>query len=166
MGFHLYVTCCLSFAAFNIPSLCLVCVSLISMSWHVFLGFILYGTLFVFWTWLTISHVGEIFTYNLFKKFLLLFLFLFFFCDPYNLNVGVFNIFLSGLWDYPQFFSFFSFILLFGSCFIHSIFHLTYPFFWPRYSAIDYFYIIFNFNNCVVCLSCLFFISSSSLLMH
>jgi len=70
------------------------------------LGFILYGTLFVFWTWLTISHVGEIFTYNLFKKFLLLFLFLFFF--------------------------------------------------WPRYSAIDYFYIIFNFNNCVVCLSCLF----------
>ena len=46
MGFPLYVTCCFSFAAFNILSLCLVFVSLISMCLDVFLlGFILYGTL-------------------------------------------------------------------------------------------------------------------------
>ena len=46
MGFPLYVTCCFSLAAFNILSLCLVFVSLISMHLRVFLlGFILCGTL-------------------------------------------------------------------------------------------------------------------------
>ena len=84
MGFHLYITCWCSLVAFNILSLCLVFVSLISMSLAVFLlGFILYGTLhllnlidyFLF-------HVGEIFNYNLFKNFLIPFLFLFVFWDP------------------------------------------------------------------------------------
>ena len=37
-------------------------------------------------------HVGEIFNYNLFKNFLIPFIFLFFFWDPYNSNVGAFNI--------------------------------------------------------------------------
>ena len=56
MGFHLYVTCCFSLAAFNILSLCLVFVSLNIMFLGVFLlGFILYGTLCTSWTWLTIS---------------------------------------------------------------------------------------------------------------
>ena len=46
MEFPLYVTCCISFAVFNILSLCLVFVSLISMYLGVFLlGFILYGIL-------------------------------------------------------------------------------------------------------------------------
>ena len=94
MGFPLYVTCCFSLAAFNVPSLCLVFVSLISMCLHMFLLlFILYGTLcllglidhFLF-------HVGLIFNSNLFKNFLILFLFLFFFWDPYNLNVSAFDI--------------------------------------------------------------------------
>ena len=45
MGFPLYATCCFSLAAFNILSLCLVFVSLISMCLGVFLlGFILYVT--------------------------------------------------------------------------------------------------------------------------
>ena len=45
MAFPLYVTCCFSFVAFNILSLCLVFVSLISMCLGVFLlGFTLYGT--------------------------------------------------------------------------------------------------------------------------
>ena len=35
-------------------------------------------------------HVGGIFKYNLFKNFLIPVLYLFFFWDPYNLNVGVF----------------------------------------------------------------------------
>ena len=81
MGFPLYVTFCFSLAAFNILSLCLVFVSLISMCLGVFLlGFMLYGTVclldlinyFLF-------RVGEIFNYNLFKNFLIPFLFLFFF---------------------------------------------------------------------------------------
>ena len=62
MGFASYITCCFSLAAFNIISLCLVFVSLISMCLGVFLlGFILYGTLCTSWTWLTISFsmLGE-----------------------------------------------------------------------------------------------------------
>ena len=56
MGFPLYVTYCSSLAAFNILSLCLVFVSLISMCLGMFLiGFILYGTFCASWTWLTIS---------------------------------------------------------------------------------------------------------------
>ena len=51
MGFPLYVTCYFSLAAFNILSLCLVFVSLISVCLDVFLlGFILYGTLSTSWT--------------------------------------------------------------------------------------------------------------------
>ena len=37
-------------------------------------------------------HVGQIFNYSLFKNFLLPFLFLFFFWDPYNSNVVAFDI--------------------------------------------------------------------------
>ena len=56
MGFPLYVTCCFSLAVFNILSLCLVFVSLISMCLGMFLrGFILYGTLCASWTWFIIS---------------------------------------------------------------------------------------------------------------
>ena len=55
-GFPLYVTCCFSLAAFQILSLCLVFVNLIRMCLCVFLlGFILYETLCVSWTWLAIS---------------------------------------------------------------------------------------------------------------
>ena len=51
MGFALYVTCCFSLAVFNILSLCLVFVSLISMCLNMFLlGFILYGILCASWT--------------------------------------------------------------------------------------------------------------------
>ena len=46
-----------------------------------------------------------------FKNFLKLFVFLFFFWDPYNSNVGEFDMVkyqsLRGLWDFPQLFSFF-----------------------------------------------------------
>ena len=40
-------------------------------------------------------HVGEMFNYNLFKIFLMPFLFLFFFWDPYSSNVSVFDIVLE-----------------------------------------------------------------------
>ena len=51
MAFPLYGTYCFSFATFNILSLCLVFVSLISMCLGMFLlGFILYGTLCASWT--------------------------------------------------------------------------------------------------------------------
>ena len=73
MGFPVYVTCCFSLAAFNIFSLCLVFISLISMCLGMFLfGFIPYRTLCASWTWLFPFPCWEIFNYNLFKKFLIL----------------------------------------------------------------------------------------------
>ena len=56
MGFPLYVTCCYSLDAFNILSLFLIFVSLISMCLGIFLlRFILYGTLCASWNWWNIS---------------------------------------------------------------------------------------------------------------
>ena len=56
MGIPVCVICCFSLSAFNICSLCLIFVSLINMCLRVFhLGFILFGTLWVSWTWVAIS---------------------------------------------------------------------------------------------------------------
>ena len=56
MGIPLCVICCFSLAAFNICSLCLIFLNLINMCLGVFhLGFILFGTLWVSWTWVPIS---------------------------------------------------------------------------------------------------------------
>ena len=90
-----FVICC--FAAFNICSLCLIFVNLINMCLRVFhLGFILFETLWVSWTWVIIS-------FSILWKFQLLSpqvfshgpFFVFFFWDSYDLNVGVFNIVLE-----------------------------------------------------------------------
>ena len=75
MEFPSYVTYCFSLAAFDILSLCLVFVSLISMCLGIFLlGFILYGTLHASWTWLAISFptMGK-FSTIIFKIFLISF---------------------------------------------------------------------------------------------
>ena len=55
MGVPLYAICYFSLVAFNILSLSLIFVSLITTWLSVFLGFILPGTLCASWTWLTIS---------------------------------------------------------------------------------------------------------------
>ena len=56
MGIPLCAICCFSLAAFNICSLCLIFVNLINMCLGVFhLGFILFGTLWVSWTCVTVS---------------------------------------------------------------------------------------------------------------
>ena len=48
--------CCFPLAAFNICSLCLIFINLINMCLRMFhLGFILFGTLWVSWTWVAIS---------------------------------------------------------------------------------------------------------------
>ena len=108
MGIPLYVICCFSLAAFNIFSLYLIFDSLINMCLGVFLlGFILYGTLCCLdLIDYFLSHIREVFNYNLFKYFLSPFLFLFFFWDPYNLNVGAFNV-VPEVSETLQFFSFF-----------------------------------------------------------
>ena len=84
-----------SLAAFNICSLCLIFVNLINMCLGVFylgaypvwdsLGFLDLGDYFL-------PHFREVFSYYLFKYFLMVFLFVFFFWDSYDSNVGAFNI--------------------------------------------------------------------------
>ena len=56
MGIPLCVICCFSLVVFKFFSLCLIFVNLINMCLGVFhLGFILFGTLWVSWTWVAIS---------------------------------------------------------------------------------------------------------------
>ena len=101
-----------------------------------------------------LSHVGKVFDYHLFKNFLRLFLFLFF-LDPYNSDVAAFKIVPEVSEIILSSFNCFPFILFFSSYFHHSTSQLTYPLFFLCYS-IDYFWSIFNFNNCVV-FYCFFF---------
>ena len=139
VAFPLYATCCFSLAAFNILSLCLVFGSFISMYLGVFfLGLSCKG-LFVPLELIDyfLFHPGNIFNYNLFKSFLIPFLFLFFFLDPYNSNIAVFDIVPEVSEIILSSFHSFYFILLFGSYCHHFIFQLTDSFFCFRYFAID-----------------------------
>ena len=94
MGIPLYVICCFYLVAFNIFSLCLIFVSLINICLGVFhLGFILFGTVWFSWTLVaiffpTIRKFSTIISSN----FLMPFLFIIFFLDSYDLNVGAFYI--------------------------------------------------------------------------
>ena len=68
-GVPLFVICCFCLIAFNNFSLSLIFVNLITVCLGMFLlGFILPGSVCASWTWVTIlSHVTEVFDYNLFK---------------------------------------------------------------------------------------------------
>ena len=98
MGTCLCVICCFSLAAFNICSLCLIFVNLINMCLVVFrLGLILFGTLWVSWTWVVISFptLGKFSAIISSSIFLMVFLFVFFFWDSYDSNVVASNIVLE-----------------------------------------------------------------------
>ena len=86
-----------------------------------------------------LSHISEVFNYNLFKYFLSAFLFLFFFWDPYNLNVVAFNVVPDVFKTVLNSLHSVSFILLCGSYFHSFLFQVTYPFLCLIYSAIDSF---------------------------
>ena len=97
MGIPLCVICCFSLAVFNICCVCLIFINLIHMCLGVFhLGFLLFGTLWVSWTWVNISFpilgkFSTIISSSIFSS-SMAFLFVFFFWDSYDLNVGAFNI--------------------------------------------------------------------------
>ena len=100
MGIPLCVICCFPLAAFNICSLFLIFINLINICLGVFhLGFILFGTPWVSWTWVQaisfLPHFREVFNYYVHKYFLMVFLFVIFFWDPYDSNVVAFNIVLE-----------------------------------------------------------------------
>ena len=116
MGIPLCIICCFSLAAFNICSLCLIFVNLINMCLGVFhLGFILFGTLWVSWTWMIISFpiLGKFSTIILSS----IFSWSFFLSSssgiPMIWMLGVEHC-PSGLWDHPHFFKF---VFLFSSLF-------------------------------------------------
>ena len=90
MGIPLCVICCFSLAAFNMCSLCLIFINLINMCLGVFrLGFILFGTLsFLDLGDYFLPHFRKVFHYYLLKDFLMAFLFVFFFWDSSDSNVG------------------------------------------------------------------------------
>ena len=88
----------------------------------------------VSWTWVAISFpiLGQEY---LLKYFLMPFLFVFFFWDSYDSNVGMFNIAPEVTEVVLISFNFFLFSPLFHFSH-HSIFHLTYPFFCLSYSTV------------------------------
>ena len=102
-----------SLAAFNTFPLCLIFVSLINVSGCISLsvypswdslGFLYLGGYFL-------SHVREVFYYNLLNYFLMLFLLL---LGPLSLKCWCIYYCPRGLWDYPQLFSFLFFPLFFS----------------------------------------------------
>ena len=129
MAFPLCVTCCFSLTAFNILSL-----FLISVDWYVsrhvspWVYPVLDSLYFLNLTEYFFSHAGKVFNYNIFKNVLSDFLFLFFFWDPYNSNVGELNTVPEVSKALLNYFHSFSFILI-SNYFHHLIFQLTVPFF-------------------------------------
>ena len=78
----------------------------------------------------------EVFNYYLLKYFLMVFLFVFFFWDSYNLNIGAFNPVLKVSEIVLITFNSFFFFPLYFIYFYHSIFYLTYPIFCLCYSTV------------------------------
>ena len=136
MGIPLSVICCFSLVAFNIRSLCLIFVSLINMCLGVFcLGFILFGTLWVSWTWEAISFpiLGKFLTITSSNIFLYPF---FLSPSPGTLTIQM----LRCLTLSQRSLRLSSFLLILFSFFLSasfiSIFYLTYPIFCLLYSTV------------------------------
>ena len=147
------VICCFSLAAFNICSLCLIFVNLINMCLEVFhLGFILFGTFWVSWTWVIISFPilgkfstiisSSIFSWSFFL----------------SSSFGTHMIQMLGCLTLSQrslMLSSFLLILFFffPLCFIyfyHSIFYLTYPIFCLYYSTAGSLQSVFDLIYCII----------------
>ena len=98
LGVPLCVICHFTLVAFNILSLSLIFVSLITMCLGVFQDthqvYCVWDSLcFLDWVDYFLSHVQEFFSYYLFKYFLRSFLFLFSFWNLYNVKAGELNVF-------------------------------------------------------------------------
>ena len=81
-------------------------------------------------------HFREFFSCYLLKYFFMVFLFIFFFWDSYDSNVGAFNIVPEVSEIVLISFNTFFFFPLCFICFYHSIFHITYPILCLSYSTV------------------------------
>ena len=142
--FELFDPLCFSLAAFNICSLCLIFINLITMYLGCILGCFILGLSFLGFPglgWLLPYPFGGVFNYYL-KHFLMAFLSVFFFWGSYDSNVGAFDI-VPEVSEFVliSFISFFFFPL----CFIYfhcSIFCLSYSTVGSLQSALDLIYCI------------------------
>ena len=101
-----------------------------------------------------LSHIREVFNYNLLKYFLSPFLFLFFFWDHYNSNVAAFNVVPEVSESVLNSFHTFLFILLCGSYFHYFISQGTYLFLLPQ--LFHYWLLVENFKFHLLWYSSLF----------
>ena len=131
--------CCFSLDIFNICSLCLMFVNLINMCLGVFcLGFILFGALWVSWTWVAIS-------FPILRKYLTIIsssIFSYPFFLPISSGTPMIQM-LRHLTLSQRSLRLFLFLLIlfffFPLCFIyfyHSIFDITYPILCLSYSTV------------------------------
>ena len=98
-----------------------------------------------------LPHFREVFNCCLLKYYLMAFLFVFFFWDAYNSNVGAFNIIPEVLEVVLiSFNSFFSFFL--SASFISTIpiLHLSYPIFCLSYSTVGSLQSAFDLSYCII----------------
>ena len=163
MGIPLCVICCFSLAAFNSCSLCLIFVNLINMCLGVFhLGFILFGILWVSWTWVAIpfpilGKFSAIISSSNFSR-------------PFFLSSGTPRIQMLGrltLSQRPLRLSSFLLILLsffLSVSFISTILFSTSLIFCLSYSTVGSLQSVFDLSYCIIHIDGLFFISSMSLL--
>ena len=161
----LYVICCFSLVAFHNFYLSLIFVGLINMCLSMFLlEFILYMILCASWTCTFSSYVRIVFCYNMLKYFLRPFLFLFSFCDIYNVNVHLFNvepdIFLEIFFILFQCFFFFS-VFFSVTVFSTTLFSNSLIPFSASIIVIHFFWCIFHFNYFIIHLCLLFTLYSS-----
>jgi len=154
MGIPLCVVCCFSLAAFNICTLCLIFINLINMCLGVFhLGFILFWTLSVSWTWVVTSFpilakFSNIISSNIFSW---PFFLSSFYGSPMIQMLRLLTLFQLSL----RLSSFFKiiFTFFFSLCFIyfhHSTFHHTYPIFCLNYSTVGSLQSGFDLSYCIV----------------
>ena len=138
----------------NICSLCLIFVNLINMCLGVFrLGLILFGTLWVYWTWMAISFplLGK---FSTIISSIFSWLFFFFFWSSYGTLIIQMLGCITLSQRFLRFCSFllilFSFFPLFFIYFRLSIFHLTYPIFCLSYPTIGSLQSAFDLSYCII----------------
>ena len=138
----MYVIFCFSLVAFNFSLVVFnFCLFGYCVSWCVPFG------VYPAWDFLCfldlvdyiLFHVREFFRYYLFRYFLRSFLSLFSFWDPYNVNVGVFNVVSEILVCLHFIFNSFIYILFCDSDFQQFVLQVIYLFFYLSYSAIGSF---------------------------
>ena len=154
-GIPLYVICLFSLAAFNVCSLCLTLINLINMCLRVFcLGFVLFVTLWVSWTWVAISFpiLGKFSTIISSSIFSWPFFLSSSSWTPMIRMLGLLTLSQRSLW-LSSFLLILFFFFFFHLCFIYfqlSIFQLTYPILCLHYSTVGSLQSVFDFSYCLI----------------